>query len=97
MMDALLVGPIRTVVARMLHSWRRDEYARAVAAELDAHIALHTADNIRRGLSPALARRDALMQLGGVQQTRDSCLDAMTYGWIARWAWRWAIGPDSRL
>jgi hypothetical protein len=83
-----VLGRARALVARLLRSYRSDAYAREVAAELDAHIALHTADNIRRGLNPTLARRDALIQLGGVQQTRECCLDAMTFRWIARWGRR---------
>ena len=87
-MECDFVGRIRSVMARLLRSYRSEAYAREVAAELDAHIALHTADNIRRGLPPVLARRDALVQLGGLQQTRECCLDAMTFRWLARWARR---------
>ncbi len=77
------LGTLRALAARFVRSWHRDEYARAVAAELEVHIALQTADNIRRGLNPAEARRDAMMRLGGMQQTREHCLDAMTFRWIA--------------
>lgn len=84
MLDAVFVGTVRALARRLLRSCRSDEYARAVAAELDAHVALHTAENVRRGLSPSAARRDALLRLGGVQQTRERCLDAMTFRWIAR-------------
>ena len=82
MSGGLSFGTLRALATRFLRSWRRDEYARAVAAELEAHVGLQTADNVRRGLSPADARRDALMRLGGVQQTRERCLDVMTFRWI---------------
>ena len=85
MTDTTFLGTARALTARFICSCRSDEYTRAIAAELDAHIALHTADNIRRGLSPAEARREALVRLGGVQQTRERCLDAMTFRWIVRW------------
>jgi hypothetical protein len=77
-------GTVRALAIRFVRSWHRDEYARAVAAELEVHIALQTADNIRRGLNPVEARRDAMMRLGGMQQTREHCLDAMTFRWLAR-------------
>jgi hypothetical protein len=86
MFDVISVGTgtVRALAARLLRSWHSDEYARAVAAELDAHIALHTADKIRQGLSPIDARRDALLQLGGTLQARERCVEAMTFRWIVR-------------
>jgi hypothetical protein len=84
MVTGFSIDALRGLIARVGRTCRHDEYARAIAAELDAHIALHTADNIRRGLDPVEARRDALLRLGGVQQTRERCLDAMTFRWLAR-------------
>ena len=48
---------------------RRD---RDFDAELDAHLQLHIDDNIRRGLSPEQARRDAVLKLGGIQAVKDA-------------------------
>ena len=42
------------------------------SAELESHIALHTDDGIRFGLSPEQARRQALILLGGAEQTRQA-------------------------
>jgi hypothetical protein len=36
--------------------------------ELAAHLEMHTADNLRAGMSPENARPDALLKLGGVEQ-----------------------------
>lgn len=83
-MPPLLMRPIHSLIDRVLRSWRFDASARDVDEELAAHIALHMADNIERGLSPDEARRDALLHLGGLQQTREQCLDAITLRWIAR-------------
>jgi ribulose bisphosphate carboxylase small subunit len=44
---------------------REDDFA----AELESHVAMHTEDGIRAGLSPEEARRQALVRLGGVEQT----------------------------
>ncbi|MGA2851908.1 MAG: ABC transporter permease [Terracidiphilus sp.] len=52
------------------------------AAELDAHLALHTEDNIRAGLSPTEARRQALIRLGGAEQTRQSHRERRTLPWL---------------
>jgi hypothetical protein len=81
----LSMGSVRALAARIRRSWYRDEYARAIAAELEAHVALYAADRIRQGVTPAEALRDARLRLGGVLQTRERCLDAMTYRWLVRW------------
>lgn len=40
-----------------------------LSAELDAHLHAHIDDNIRAGMTPAEARRTALLTLGGVEMT----------------------------
>jgi predicted permease len=45
---------------------------RELSAEMDSHLQLHMDDNLRRGMSPAEARREALMKLGGVEQTKEN-------------------------
>lgn len=52
------------------------------SAELEAHIALHTDALIRNGLAPAEARRQALVQLGGAEQTRQAHRDRRTLAWL---------------
>jgi putative ABC transport system permease protein len=42
------------------------------SAELEAHLALHTDEGIRSGLDPREARRQALIRLGGAEQTRQA-------------------------
>jgi predicted permease len=42
-----------------------------LAAELESHLQMHIADNVRAGMSPAEARRDALIKLGGLDQTKE--------------------------
>jgi predicted permease len=40
--------------------------------ELESHVAMHTEDGMRAGLSLAEARRQALIRLGGAEQTRQA-------------------------
>ncbi len=42
------------------------------SAEIESHLQLHIEDNLRSGMSPAQARRVALMKLGGVERTKES-------------------------
>lgn len=44
-------------------------------AELESHIELHVEENLRRGMTPDEARRQALIALGGVQATREAYRD----------------------
>src|ERR1700736_1894154 len=48
------------------------------AEELEGHLQMHTEDNVRKGMSTTEARRDALMKLGGVEQTKELYHDRQT-------------------
>ncbi len=41
-------------------------------AEMEAHLAMHVAENIRRGMTPDAARRDALLAAGGLTVAAES-------------------------
>lgn len=49
---------------------QRDE--ERLRAEIEEHLALQTADNLRAGLSPADARRQAALKFGGVEAMKES-------------------------
>jgi predicted permease len=48
------------------------------AEELEGHLQMHTEDNVRKGMSATEARREALMKLGGVEQTKELYHDRQT-------------------
>jgi predicted permease len=52
--------------------FRKRKRERELAAELESHLQLHIEDNLRAGMTAALARREALMKLGGVEQTKEN-------------------------
>ena len=52
------------------------------AAELESHLAMHTEDGIRAGLSPDEARRQALIRLGGWEQTRQAYRERRGLPWL---------------
>ena len=61
---------------RRLTAWatrRRDE--ERLRAEIEEHLELQTADNIRSGLTPAEARRQAVLKFGGVEAMKESYRD----------------------
>ena len=50
--------------------------------EMASHVAMHTADGVRAGLSEAEARRQALVRLGGAEQARQAYRDRRTLPWL---------------
>jgi predicted permease len=51
-------------------------------AELASHVAMHTEDGLRAGLNEAEARRQALIRLGGAEQTRQAYRERRTLPWL---------------
>ncbi len=44
-----------------------------LAKELESHLEMHIEDNLRAGMIPREARRQALIKLGGLTQTKEEC------------------------
>lgn len=63
-----LRAKIRASWMRLIGFLHRRPAEEDFSAELEAHIAMHTDDGLRAGLSPAEARRQALIRLGGAEQ-----------------------------
>jgi len=61
---------LRALFLRLAGLFRKDRHEREVAAELETHLQLHIEDNLRAGMSVQEARRQALIKLGGMEQTR---------------------------
>ena len=50
--------------------------------ELESHLAMHIDDGVRAGLAPEEARRQALIKLGGAEQTRQAVRERNTLPWL---------------
>jgi predicted permease len=61
-------------LAGTVHDEPRDSFEE----ELEGHLQMHTEDNVRKGMSATEARRDAVMKLGGVEQTKELYHDRQT-------------------
>ena len=75
---AWLAG-LRTRVRALV---RRRDVERELAEEIGFHLEMETEANLRRGLSPAEARRLAGVAFGGVERTRESHRDARGTRWL---------------
>src|SRR3981189_2114256 len=60
-----------SVFRRMANLLHRSRIDRDIDAELQAHLALRTEDNLAAGMSPEEARRDALVRFGNRTVTRE--------------------------
>jgi predicted permease len=61
-------------LAGTVHDEPRDSFEE----ELEGHLQMHIEDNVRKGMSATEARRDAVMKLGGVEQTKELYHDRQT-------------------
>jgi predicted permease len=64
---------LRGLVLRLAGLFGRERRDRELAEELESHLQMHVEDNLRAGMSPREARRQALVKLGGVVQTAEEC------------------------
>jgi putative ABC transport system permease protein len=66
--------------------WRRlaggKRLEQHLSAELSDHWERQVADNMRAGMNPDQARRQARLQFGGMEQVKEECRDARGTGWV---------------
>src|SRR6267378_4275974 len=62
---------LRTWLLRLSGLFRKDQRDREFSSELESHLQMHIQDNLRAGMAPEEARRQALIKLGGVAQTKE--------------------------
>jgi len=62
---------LRALLLRLGGLFRKRRREGELAAEMESHLESHVEDNLRAGMSATEARRQALMKLGGVEQTKE--------------------------
>ena len=65
----------RSGFMRFRSLFSKEQLDRELDDELASHLEMHVADNLRAGMTPEQARRDALIKLGGVAQTKERIRD----------------------
>ncbi|HJQ26944.1 MAG TPA: ABC transporter permease [Blastocatellia bacterium] len=63
---------LRGLAVRLTGWFGKAQRDRELAEELESHLQLHIDDNLRAGMTPQEARRQALIKLGGVAQTQEA-------------------------
>ena len=60
---------LRTGFVRLGELFRRKKRDEELAAEIESHVQMHIEDNLRAGMDPVEARRQALIKFGGMDAT----------------------------
>jgi putative ABC transport system permease protein len=76
------VRQIRALMSRITGLFAGRRADDDLREELQAHLEMETAENIRRGMSPEEARRQALLASGGLTQAAESVRDQRGLPWI---------------
>ena len=81
---------LRVLAARIAGVLRRDRREDDLQEELRSHLEMEIAENIRRGMAPAEARRRALIASGGLEQAAEAVRAQRGLPWLE------SIGADMR-
>ncbi len=81
---------LRVALARIAEFVRGDRGDDDLRDEMQAHLDMEIAENVRRGMSPDAARRQALLAAGGLTQAVEAVRDQRGLPWIE------SIGADVR-
>lgn len=73
------------IVTRLRALLQRRRIARELDDELQFHVAMETETNIKKGMPPTEARRTALRDLGGIEQTKEAVRDVRAFSIEGIW------------
>jgi predicted permease len=73
---------LREAWARLRSFFRKGELDADFSEELASHIELAAEDNLRQGMTPAEARRQALIQLGGIEPAKEAHREWRGLPWL---------------
>ena len=73
---------IYTIPLRLRSLFRRQQADQDLEQELRYHVELKTEQYIAKGFTQPEARRKALLEMGGVEQTKEMCRDTRKVNWI---------------
>ncbi|MEO8370426.1 MAG: ABC transporter permease [Candidatus Solibacter sp.] len=73
---------LRTFFLRLGGWWGRAARERQLQDELEAHFQMHVDDNLRAGMAPAQARREAALKFGSVASATEEVRGAWTVGFL---------------
>src|SRR5437016_12890516 len=66
---------LREWIVRFGGLFNKQRKDRELDEEIESHLQLHIEDNLRLGMTPDEARRQAMIQFGGIESTKESYRD----------------------
>ena len=76
------MGVLREWILRFGDLFVKERRDRELADEIESHLGMHTEDNRRAGMTPEEARRQALIRLGGIEQTKEQYRHRRGLPWL---------------
>ena len=73
---------LRSMIVRLAGVFSNRRREREIGDEIESHLQMHIDDRLRAGMTPEEARRDAILQLGGVEQTKQIYRERGTIPWF---------------
>ncbi len=73
---------LREWILRTSGLFNKGQKDRELQEELETHIQMHTEDNLRSGMTPEEARRQAMIQLGGIESTKEAYREQRGVRWL---------------
>ncbi len=67
---------------RLRSFFRKDPLDRELNEEMASHLEIAVEENVRRGMSPEEARREALVRFGGIEQAREQHRESRGLPWL---------------
>ncbi|HZT33755.1 MAG TPA: permease prefix domain 1-containing protein [Bryobacteraceae bacterium] len=68
---------IRSLLLRLGGLFQRSRQEQDLTDEFESNIAFHVEDNLRAGMTPEEARRQALLKFGNIEYTKQECRDRL--------------------
>ncbi|HEY6249240.1 MAG TPA: ABC transporter permease, partial [Candidatus Angelobacter sp.] len=78
---------IRAFFSRLTGWFRTREREQDMMEEFESHLQMHIDDNVRAGMSPQEARRQAVLKFGGMESAKESIRDRARFLWVES-AWQ---------
>jgi len=73
---------LRGWIIRFAGFFNRQRKDHELLKEIESHLQMHIEDNLRMGMTPEEARRQAMIKLGGVELTKEGCRDQRSLLWV---------------
>src|SRR5947209_6766905 len=69
------MAPLRAFLFRLGGLFQKERSDFEIAVEMESHLEIQIEDNLRSGMTPAQARREALLKSGGLESAKEAYRD----------------------